>query len=62
MNSLADVDGFKICIQVCVWLGFPPLSLRGKLTNLVSLKQMQIKEMSIYRPEVWKMRLSSVHH
>ena len=25
MNGLADVDGFKICIQVCVWLGFPPL-------------------------------------
>ena len=25
MNGLADGDGFKICIQVCVWLGFPPL-------------------------------------
>ena len=25
MNGLEDVDGFKICIQVCVWLGFPPL-------------------------------------
>ena len=25
MNGLADIDGFKICIQVCVWLGFPPL-------------------------------------
>ena len=25
MNGLADVDGFKLCIQVCVWLGFPPL-------------------------------------
>ena len=25
MNGLADVDGFKICIWVCVWLGFPPL-------------------------------------
>ena len=21
MNGLADVDGFKICIQVCMWLG-----------------------------------------
>ena len=29
MNGLADVDGFKICIQVCVWLGFPPLKLDG---------------------------------
>ena len=27
MNSLTDVDGFKICFQVCVWLGFPPLFL-----------------------------------
>ena len=27
MNGLADVDGFKLCIQVCVWLGFPPLML-----------------------------------
>ena len=25
MAGLADVDGFKICMQVCVWLGFPPL-------------------------------------
>ena len=25
MNGLADVDGFKICIQMCVWLGVPPL-------------------------------------
>ena len=23
MTSLADVDGFKISIQVCMWLGFP---------------------------------------
>ena len=27
MNGLADVDGFKLCIQVCVWLGFPALIL-----------------------------------
>ena len=25
MNGLADVDGLKISIQVCVWLGCPPL-------------------------------------
>ena len=25
MISLADVDGFKICMQVYVWLGFRPL-------------------------------------
>ena len=27
MTGLADVDGFKICIQVCMWLGFRPLIL-----------------------------------
>ena len=26
MYGLADVDGFKICIQVFVWLGFLPLT------------------------------------
>ena len=25
MTGLADVDGFVICIQLCVWLGFRPL-------------------------------------
>ena len=25
MTGLADVDGFKISIQVCMWPGFPPL-------------------------------------
>ena len=25
MTGLADVDGFIICIQVCLWLGFQPL-------------------------------------
>ena len=29
MNGLADVDGFKICIQVCMWLGFPPLIVKN---------------------------------
>ena len=28
MNGLADVDGLKICIQVFMWLGFPPLYWR----------------------------------
>ena len=37
LMGLTDVDGFKICIQVCLWLGFPPLcykSLWLKLTML----------------------------
>ena len=25
MTGLADIDGFKNSIEVCVWLGFPPL-------------------------------------
>ena len=31
MNDLADGNGFKIRIQVCMWLGFPPLNI--KLSN-----------------------------
>ena len=27
MAGLADVDGLKIYIQVCVWLGFQPLKI-----------------------------------
>ena len=29
MNGLADVDVFKISIQVCVWLGFRPPACYG---------------------------------
>ena len=30
MTGLADVDGLlNICIQVCVWLDFPPLITHG---------------------------------
>ena len=37
MNGLADVDGFKICIQVCVWLGFPPLvNSMSKFSDLLA--------------------------
>ena len=25
MTGLVGVDGFKLCIQVCVWLGFATL-------------------------------------
>ena len=34
MEGLADADKFKICIQVCVWLGFPPLWLCLTKTKL----------------------------
>ena len=36
MTGLADVDGFKICMQVCVWLGFPPVSMEGIASTQVS--------------------------
>ena len=28
MTGLAGVDGFIICIQVSLWLGFPPLFIK----------------------------------
>ena len=31
MTGLADVDGFIICIQACMWLGFPPLNYSVEL-------------------------------
>ena len=34
MNGLADVDGFIICIQVCVWLGFSTLLLSALMQEL----------------------------
>ena len=39
-NGLAEVDGFKIYIQVCMWLGFPPWesSLRYVETNTSNCK------------------------
>ena len=38
MTGLADVDGFIICIQVCVWLGFPPLILVIHTLKILSLE------------------------
>ena len=40
MNGLADVDGFKICIQVCVLLGFPPLKVQ-RLSVTATTKPVQ---------------------
>ena len=44
MTGLVDVDELKICIQVCVWLGFPPLKLSAKRTNKLRLMIMMMKE------------------
>ena len=40
MTGLADVDGFKISIQVCMWPRFPPLTPRAlwKCSCLVKVK------------------------
>ena len=44
MTDLADVDGLKICIQVCVWLGFrmdgyeDEINLRSTMTLTVAFK------------------------
>ena len=40
MNGLADVDGFKIYVQVCLRLGFPPLTMaQNDFLAATSLKQ-----------------------
>ena len=36
MTCLVDVDGFKVCIQVCMWLGFPSLNIDGDHTRNMS--------------------------
>ena len=33
MTGLVDVDGFQICIQVCVWLGLPSLGTYWKIST-----------------------------
>ena len=58
MIGLAHVDGFKIYIQVCVCLGFPPLNMRLKNLfvvfgkNLVtwSLFSLIINQTEIHKP------------
>ena len=50
MNSLADVGGFKICIQTCVWLGFPALS------------PYILKTKGIAKSSVWKQCFKAIEH
>ena len=37
MTGLADVDGFRICIQVCMWLDFRPLIVFDEEISINSL-------------------------
>ena len=61
MNGLADVDGFKISIQVCVWPRFLPLILLNgvKFNHAVSFFQYQkiaiqmLKIPSQYISNIW---------
>ena len=39
MTGLPDVDGFKICIQVCVWLGFPPPVITASNDSSIELRK-----------------------
>ena len=36
MTVLADVDGFKDCTQVCVWLGFRPLVMYRRVKHITN--------------------------
>ena len=42
MSGLADIDGFKMCMQVCVWLGFPPLKLYEILLFLKTYPELPV--------------------
>ena len=42
MNALADVDGFKICIQMCVWLRFPPLTPRKERNFFIAIIRIEL--------------------
>ena len=46
MTGVADVDGFKISIQVCAWPRFPPLKVeelqRGE--NTIAKSNMSVKQ------------------
>ena len=51
MTGLADVDGYIVCIQVCMWLGFPPLAMKTRellpKTNLCHAMEF-IKHMIVF--------------
>ena len=42
MNGLADVDGCKICIQMCVWLRFPPLTPRKERNFIIAIIRIEL--------------------
>ena len=60
MTGLADVEGFNICIKVCVWLGFQPLNLSvlrkktvsNQITEFIrqaKVLNMKIKELMVFK-------------
>ena len=40
MTGLPNADGFKICIQVCVWPGFRPLCFAKLHENSIKMKSL----------------------
>ena len=46
MTGLADVDGFKIFIQVSMWLRFPPLYL-----------EITINSIKLQTSKIWKLKV-----
>ena len=59
MNALADFDGYKICIQVCVWLGFQHLwSLCSVVFHAFALRL----PIQTYLPEALKIQFCLSSH
>ena len=51
MTGLADVD-VKLFIQVCVWLGFPPLTLSVLETSLPMQRSHDTLALDINSPQL----------
>ena len=58
MTGLADVDGFKIFIQVCVWLGLsPPITVSNKkIVFEIKIAQSQLQMSLVVRSFSIKIR------
>ena len=54
MNGLAYVDGFKICIQVCVLLGSPPWKPGQKSVELTRMIDTSIKYSTTVDPGLFR--------
>ena len=56
MNGLVDVDWLRICIQVCMWLGFQPL-IWGCIHSRILLKTSLLANLAVHgKSFIWKCR------